>query len=183
MSTNRTRSRRTYGRAPLQLSKLNVADISMLPGVQIAIVCRECRTWRRIVGSTDCRVIGHERDNERGEQTGRCPGGNQQVEVDIAPERWAARLRRQQLDALPAPTRRAATQHYKPLPAQPGPVHLMPTPRPEVEYTSSERIQQWADVLGAAEDMNQRRAEPLLGDIIGPIRGLEVPTDRPSRAA
>ncbi|MGW2547508.1 hypothetical protein ACWC5I_43195, partial [Kitasatospora sp. NPDC001574] len=90
MSAYRTRSRRTYGREPIQLSKLNPADISMLPGVQLSIVCRECYSWHRVVGTTDLRLVQH------GRGTGeRCHGGSRQVQVDITPERWFANLRRQ----------------------------------------------------------------------------------------
>ncbi|WBP91974.1 hypothetical protein [Kitasatospora cathayae] len=169
MSTYRARSRRTYGCEPIQLSKLNPADINMCPGVQLSIVCRECHSWHRVVGKTDLKVIQHGRDN--GE---RCPGGNRQVQADLTPERWFANLRRQELDALPAETRRAARQHYKPLPAVPGPVHLMATPRPAVEHTASERTEQWKKLQPAVKDTNDRRADPLSG-AIGPIRGIEAP--------
>ncbi|MGK4586173.1 hypothetical protein [Kitasatospora sp. HPMI-4] len=172
MSTYRTRSRRAYNREPLQLSKLNPADIDMLPGLQISIVCRKCNSWHRIVGKTDLKVIQHGLGN--GES---CPGGNQQVQIDITPEQWLARRRRQQLEALPAQTRRAARQHFKPLPAVPGPVHLMATPRPTVELTASERTEQWEKLQPHVKDTNDRRAEPLKG-AIGPIRGASVPTEQ-----
>ncbi|WP_051812646.1 hypothetical protein [Kitasatospora sp. MBT63] len=172
MST-RTRSRRTYGRAPLKLSSLNPANINL---AQASIVCPECDTWRRIVGTTDLKLVGHERG-----KSDRCPGGNRQFEVDLTPDRWLARLRRQQLDALSPETRRAATQHYKPVPAQPGPVHLMAASRPEVEYTAGQRIEQarkrmeqWKKLQDEVKDANGRRAEPLVG-AVGPIRGIEVP--------
>ncbi|MGY0466865.1 hypothetical protein ACW14Y_42400 [Kitasatospora sp. cg17-2] len=168
MST-RTRSRRTYGREPLQLSKLNPSDIDMLPGIQLSIVCRDCHCWHRVVGRTDLRVVQHGRDS--GE---RCPGGNQQVTADITPERWLARRRRQQLEALSAETRRAATQHYKPLPAEPGPVHLMAAPRPVVERTAAERTKEWSGVIEAVRDADSQRAEPLVG-AVGPLRGIEAP--------
>ncbi|MER8103876.1 hypothetical protein [Kitasatospora sp. NPDC094016] len=176
MST-RTRSRRTYGREPLQLSRLNPADIDMLPGVQLSIVCRDCHSWHRVAGTTDLRVVQHGRDT--GE---RCPGGNRQVQADITPERWLARRRRQQLDALPAETRRAATQHYKPLPAQPGPVHLMATPRPETDEPTAaqlkkqaqQRTAQWKKVVQVVKETDDLRAKPLVG-AIGPIRGIEAP--------
>ncbi|MFE9427770.1 hypothetical protein ACFYNO_32965 [Kitasatospora sp. NPDC006697] len=172
MSIYRTRSRRTYGREPLQFSKLNPADIDMLPGLQISILCRKCLSWHRVVGKTDRRVVQHGLGN--GEP---CPGGNRQVRIDITPEQWLARRRRQQLEALPAQTRRAARQHFKPLPAVPGPVHLMATPRPAVELTARERTQQWKDLESAVKDANDRRAEPLKG-AIGPIRGAGVPTEK-----
>ncbi|MFD9598650.1 hypothetical protein ACFWA9_38615 [Kitasatospora sp. NPDC059973] len=175
MST-RTRSRRTYGRAPLKLSQLNPANIDM---VKASIVCPDCDTWRRVVGKTDLKVVSHERGT-----TDHCPGGNRRVEVDLTPDRWLARLRRQHLDALSAETRRAATQHYKPLPAQPGPVHLMATARPEAdEPTASQRnaqarrrTAQWKTVVRTVKDVDSERAEPLVG-AIGPIRGIEVPTE------
>ncbi len=145
---------------------------------QASIVCPECDTWRRIVGTTDLKLVGHERG-----KSDRCPGGNRQVEVDLTPDRWLARLRRQQLDALSPETRRAATQHYKPLPAQPGPVHLMAESRPEVEHTASQRnkqarqrIERWKAAVRTVEDTDNRRAAPLAG-AIGPIRGIEVPTE------
>ncbi|MET8704357.1 hypothetical protein ABZW10_36710 [Kitasatospora sp. NPDC004723] len=174
MST-RTRSRRTYGRAPLKLSQLNPANIDM---VKAAVVCPDCDTWRRVVGKTDLKVIGHERGT-----SDHCPGGNRRVEVDLTPDRWVARLRRQELDALSAETRRAATQHYKPLPAQPGPVHLMATPRPEeAEHTASERnararqrMEQWKTVAKAVRNVDSVRAD-LPTDAISPLRGIEAPT-------
>ncbi|MER8188211.1 hypothetical protein [Kitasatospora sp. NPDC094015] len=173
MST-RTRSRRTYGHAPLKLSQLNPANIDM---VQTSIVCPDCDTWRRVVGKTDLKVIGHERGT-----LDRCPGGNRRVEVDLTPDRWLARLRRQQLDALSAETRRPATQYYKPLPAQPGPVHLMAMPRPKAnEPTASQRNKQarqrtehWKKVVELVKETDDLRAKPLEGSV-GPIRGIEVP--------
>jgi len=175
MST-RTRSRRTYGRAPLKLSQLNPANIDM---VQTSIVCPDCDTWRRVAGKTDLKVISHERG-----AIDHCPGGNRRVEVDLTPDRWLARLRRQQLDALSAETRRAATQHYKPLPAQPGPVHLMATARPEAdEPTASQRneqarrrMEQWKKVAQVVKETDIERADLPVG-AIGPIRGIEVPTE------
>ncbi|MEU8927012.1 hypothetical protein AB0D10_39855 [Kitasatospora sp. NPDC048545] len=173
MST-RTRSRRTYGRAPLKLSSLNPANIDL---AQASIVCPECDTWRRVVGKTDLKVIGHERG-----KTDHCPGGNRQVQVDLTPDRWLARLRRQQLDALSPETRRAATQHYKPLPAQPGPVHLMATARPEADEPTAaqlkrqaqQRTAQWKKVVQVIKETDDLRAKPLVG-AIGPIRGIEAP--------
>ncbi|MFF2751740.1 hypothetical protein ACFVVA_40160 [Kitasatospora sp. NPDC058048] len=156
MST-RTRSRRTYGREPLQLSKLNPADVDMLPGVQISIVCRECYSWHRLVGTTDLRVVQHGRgDGER------CPGGNRQIKADLTPERWMARRRRQQQDALRAETRRPTTVHIaRPRPAAPAP-------------TAAERTQQWSKVDKAVEAADVQRAEPLEG-ARGPIVPLTLP--------
>ncbi|MFJ2781559.1 hypothetical protein [Kitasatospora sp. NPDC087315] len=173
MST-RTRSRRTYGLKPLKLSQLNPANIDM---ARASIVCPDCDTWRRVVGTTDLKVITHERGT-----TGNCPGGHRKVEVDLTPDRWLARLRRQELDALSAETRRAATQHYKPLPAPAGPVHLMATARPAAdEPTASERNAQarqrtvlWKEVAKVVEETDAERAAPLV-DSIGPIRGIEAP--------
>ncbi|MER5353416.1 hypothetical protein ABT093_24160 [Kitasatospora sp. NPDC002551] len=128
MST-RTRSRRTYGREPLQLSKLNPADVSMLPGVQLSIVCRDCLTWRRVVGDTDLRVIGH----ERGDGKDRCRGGNRQVKADLTPERWLARRRRQQQDALRAETRRPTTVLKKVTAPKPPALHQLDPAQPTAD--------------------------------------------------
>ncbi|WP_380286566.1 hypothetical protein [Kitasatospora purpeofusca] len=128
MST-RTRSRRTYGRAPLKLSELNPADIDMLPGVQLSIVCRDCLTWRRVVGDTDLRVIGH----ERGDGKDRCRGGHRQVQADLTPERWLARRRRQQQDALRAETRRPTTVLKKVTAPKPPALHQLDPAKPTAD--------------------------------------------------
>ncbi|MFE4356149.1 hypothetical protein [Kitasatospora sp. NPDC056800] len=127
MST-RTRSRRTYGREPLQLSQLNPADIDMLPGLQISIVCRKCSSWHRLVGKTDIRVIQHGLGN--GE---RCPGSNRQVQVDLTPERWLARRRRQQQDALRAETRRPTTVLKKVTAPRPPALHQLDLAKPTAD--------------------------------------------------
>ncbi|MFF8775097.1 hypothetical protein [Kitasatospora sp. NPDC015120] len=169
MST-RTRSRRTYGREPLQLSQLNPADIDMLPGVQISIVCRECHSWHRVAGRTDLRVVQHGRGG--GE---RCPGSNRQVQADLTPEGWLVRRRRQQQDALRAETRRPTTVLKKvPTPKPPAILHIA-QPRPAVPApTVAERTQQWSNVIEAVEETDARRAEPLEG-ARGPIVPLALP--------
>ncbi|MFB7672253.1 hypothetical protein ACFC26_12635 [Kitasatospora purpeofusca] len=127
MST-RTRSRRTYGREPLQLSQLNPADIDMLPGIQLSIVCHECHSWHRVAGTTDLRVVQHGRGN--GE---RCPGGNRQVQADLTLERWLARRRRQQQDALRAETRRPTTVLKKVTAPKPPALHQLDPAQPTAD--------------------------------------------------
>ncbi|MFI9788997.1 hypothetical protein ACIHEI_36610 [Kitasatospora sp. NPDC051984] len=182
---SRTRTRRTYGRAPLLLSTISPSDLSILSGLQLAMVCRVCGTWRRIVGDSDLRVIGHERDGIDGSGE-RCPGGTRQVVLDVTVAQWQAGLRRERAEALSAETRRSARQHYKPLPAEARAVVHLAQGRPAAaEPTSADlaaRRRAWRETERAVREADRLRAEPLAG-ALAPIRSCHVPTEPPARAA
>jgi hypothetical protein len=123
----RTRTKRTNRREPLLLSSMAPQDFNVRPDEPKSIACPDCRTWRRIMGETDLKILEHcvsDRVAE-GEKHVRCPGSNQVVVVDIDVRKWQARQVRLLRDAMPSENRRAARQFYKPLPAPAAPVYRL----------------------------------------------------------
>ncbi|MEW1914483.1 hypothetical protein AB0442_39895 [Kitasatospora sp. NPDC085895] len=182
MSKSRVRTRHTNGRPALKLSKLPSTHFNVRSGEQFTIICPDCRRWRRVMGSTTLKIKEHPEHRDE-ENSPLCPGSRQLVVIDINVAAWQAEQNRLVRDAVPAETRRAARQHYKPLPEPAPAVHHMAERRETVPApTTAERADQWRRRLPAVFVTDTLRRIPLR-DAVGPIRGIEVPTEKPSRAA
>uniref|UniRef100_UPI002F906FCC hypothetical protein n=1 Tax=Kitasatospora indigofera TaxID=67307 RepID=UPI002F906FCC len=69
-------------RPALRLSTLRPHQFEMTPGVPFAVICPDCRVWRRINRS---KIQPHFLSDE----TTYCPASAQRVEQDVTPEQWA----------------------------------------------------------------------------------------------
>jgi hypothetical protein len=117
--SQRTRTKRTNGKAPVRLSELSPDEYNVRPGEQMTIVCRACRQWRRVMGATTLKVIEHGTSvcpGTRQITRSTCDGSRQIVVVDIDVAQWMRRQNRLGRDGLQPQVRRSAQQFSKPTP-------------------------------------------------------------------
>ncbi|MET8624721.1 hypothetical protein ABZW30_13345 [Kitasatospora sp. NPDC004669] len=180
----RVRTKRTNNRPALRLSTIRPSELNVRSAEVMTIVCRDCRTWQRLMGATTLKIRDHyvpdggEKDEHGKLKAERlCQGARQVVDIDIDVAKWQrAQDRRISPDAMPAETRRSARQHYKPLPPVAAPVHRIAAPGPAVAAPSvASRVEQWTQVRLPVLVADTKREIPL-EDAIGPIRGAQAPT-------
>lgn len=119
----RVRTERNNRREALELSTMAPEDFNVRPSEPRSIVCPDCRTWRRIMGTYNLKIREHCNSDKvaEGQKHERCPGSNQVVIANIDVRRWQARQDRLLRDAMPQDNRRVARQFYKPIPAAAAP--------------------------------------------------------------
>ncbi|MFD0532400.1 hypothetical protein ACFQ1I_46835 [Kitasatospora arboriphila] len=189
----RVRTKRRSSHPAIRVSALRPSTYNLRPGEARTIVCPDCQTWQRIMGATTLTIRDHHATDLPGAELEayqtdrRCPSARRVVLVDLTTDEIARWQRVQDRwispDAMLAETRRAARQHYKLLPPQAPAVHQIAERRETVPApTNAERAEQWRRRLPAVLVADTLRSIPL-HDAVGPIRGVEVPTEKPSRAA
>ena len=175
----RTRTTTVSTRLALAVSTLLPIDIDLLPGTE-HLRCPDCTTWCPITGAQGStpKLVPHHTERAGTPGARRCSGSNRQVLLDLTIAEW----QQQWADAAKETSSRRPTTVLKKVkaPAPKAVLHIAQRrsddPVGSDKQRAKRRMEEWKKTLPAVTDANSRRAEPLDG-AVGPIRGIEVPTE------
>ncbi|MET9282601.1 hypothetical protein ABZY01_32680 [Streptomyces anthocyanicus] len=175
---SRTRSRNVSPRPALVISTLRPHQYDLRPACA-SLVCPDCKTWVPITGiqAKKQKLVPHDTGRAGKDMAARCQGSNRLVAVDVAFEKWQARLEdggAETASRRRTPVRRKPMVQPVPAVSQIAAQRQAPTDGPGGRRPLwLQRKEQWATTESAVRDADTRRTQFPGGD--APLGAPPVP--------